>query len=440
MTDSAASFNAPVRARSPAQMARLLVQAAWRRRWLLIIPILIMLPAGLAASKILPLNYVTRSLILLQESGETGPFTREPANAQFITAGERLAALQALLLSDRVLGGVLDDLGITDPQARAIKLGELRNTIWLESAGTNFVEIYHSGPNPTGLARQLENIMARFLEALVPGEYEPAAIQILLEKHARDLAAAQGSKTDLERRQAELAIDSPAAARARLAALDRQRQAKEEELRQAEEAVELARPAGVSSDMTLEQLEQEIHRAANPSGTGGEESEQPMRAQDIAPLRNALARRDGILSEQQRIAAAIETERRNIASYEGLEVQIAGKEREIASAQDQLDATRRLVESIRLRGATGILRAPELIRIVDPPRDPVFPTRSPSIYLLAALAAGALIGLALASIMEFLDTSLRDPGEFSKVAGAPVIARIGGRTGDPVLSDHGRSV
>jgi uncharacterized protein involved in exopolysaccharide biosynthesis len=53
--------------RSPRQVLRFLVQAAWRRRWLLIVPVLIMVPVGLAAAKFMPRTYVTRSLLMLQE-------------------------------------------------------------------------------------------------------------------------------------------------------------------------------------------------------------------------------------------------------------------------------------------------------------------------------------------------------------------------------------
>lgn len=422
--------------RSPTQVTRFLVQAAWRRRWLLIIPVLIMLPAGFAASELMPLNYVTRSLLLLQESGEKGPLTREPTNVQFVTNEERLAALRALLLSDHVLGGVLDDRGISDPASRAVGIRDLRETTWLEGAGTNFIEIYHSGPNPTGLGKQLETVITRFLEALVPEQHQPDAIQILLEKQMRDVAAARALKVELEKQEAS--VGSPAAAQVRLAELEHLRERTVEALRQADKAVELARPAALAN-VTVEQLEQEIVRLANPQENQGEPRQQSMRPEDVAPLQEALARRKAALSEREKIAAAMATEQRNISEYERLQAQIANVDRDIAAAQDKLQATQKRLESVRLGGAVGILRAPELIRIVDPPRDPDFPTRSPIVYLFAALAAGILLGLGLASIAEFLDTSLRDPDEFSEVAGAPVITRIGARKLEPFLLDRPKS-
>jgi uncharacterized protein involved in exopolysaccharide biosynthesis len=223
-----------------------------------------------------------------------------------------------------------------------------------------------------------------------------------------------------------------------LAELDRLRQAKAQEVRQADKAVELARPAALAT-ANVEQLEQDIDRLDNPQGSEGEQREQSMRAEDVATLRDALATHKAALGELEKIAAAMETEQRNISEYERLKAQIADTERDIAAAQDKLEATQKRLESIRLGGAVGILRAPELIRIVDPPRDPDFPTRSPIVYLFAALAAGILLGLGLASIAEFLDTSLRDPEEFSEVAGAPLITRIGARKHQTLLLDRPES-
>lgn len=161
-----------------------------------------------------------------------------------------------------------------------------------------------------------------------------------------------------------------------------------------------------------------------------------MRAEEVAPLRDALARRTAALSEHENVVAAMEAEQRNISEYDRLKAQIADRERDIAVAQDKLEATQKRLESVRLGDAVGILRAPELIRIVDPPRDPEFSTRSPIVYLFAALAAGILLGLGLAGIAEFLDTTLRDPDEFSEAAGAPVITRIGARKHEPFLLDR----
>jgi HPt (histidine-containing phosphotransfer) domain-containing protein len=412
-------------------MIQFLVQAAWRSRWLLLIPVLIALPVGFAASKLMPLNYVSHSLMLLQESGDPRPLSREPTNVQFITNEERLAALRALLLSDYVLLGVVEDLGITDPKARADKIRELRNTVWLDGAGTNFLQIYHSGPNPVGLGKELETVMVRFLEALVPERGGPSATQVLLEKHERDLAAQRALKADREKSLAELSFGDPAAARARLTELALRLEAANERFRQADHAVQqLAGNAGMAGVETVEQLEEEIQRLGGRNGAASAlDNEVP--AQDFGELHQALVMRKSAALEQAEAAAAVEAEQRRISSYERLKTDIAEADRKIATAQSQLESAKRRLDSVQLMQVVGVLRAPELIRIIDPPRDPEFPTRSPMIYFLAALAASALLGLGLAVVSQFLDTRLRDPDDFSEVTGAPVIARVGARARGP---------
>ena len=49
-----------------------LLQAAWRRRYLILIPILVMLPLSIVAAKLLPVPYVAKALLLLQEPGVEG--------------------------------------------------------------------------------------------------------------------------------------------------------------------------------------------------------------------------------------------------------------------------------------------------------------------------------------------------------------------------------
>jgi uncharacterized protein involved in exopolysaccharide biosynthesis len=424
--------------RSPRQVLRFLLQAAWRRRWLLIIPVLIMVPVGLVAAKFMPRTYVTQSLMMLQESGETNPLAPESGNAQFVTNEERLAALRALLLSDRVLGAALDDFGITGAKLRAEKAADLRSTVWLDGAGANFIQIFHSGQKPVGLGKELENVILHFLEALVPDKGEPDAIEMLLQKHTRDLAAANASKADLKRRLAALSIDDLPATQARLEELSRSLSKRAEELRQADKTVQEATPEGLSGITTVEQLDREVARLAKSSE--GNAVSPSVRAEDVAALREALAKRMAAASEQQRAATLVAAEQQKISAYNDLTKRIAATERDIAADQEQVEATRKRLDAARLTSATGILRAPDLIRIVDPPRDPEFPTRSPIIYLFAALAAGVLLGLALASIAEFLDTRLRDPEEFSEVAGVPVITRIANRRHGHLPLDHSEGV
>ncbi len=83
-----------------------LILAAWRRRLLLTLPLLVMLPLSLLWWQLGPRTYVATSLMLLQETGATNPLARESVGAPTGRIQDRIAGLQALLKSDRVLGNV----------------------------------------------------------------------------------------------------------------------------------------------------------------------------------------------------------------------------------------------------------------------------------------------------------------------------------------------
>src|SRR5262245_2660500 len=51
-----------------------IVQGAWRRRFLLIIPVLLMLPISVVAAKNFSVPFEARTLLLLQEPGRGSPF------------------------------------------------------------------------------------------------------------------------------------------------------------------------------------------------------------------------------------------------------------------------------------------------------------------------------------------------------------------------------
>lgn len=74
--------------------------------------------------------------------------------------------------------------------------------------------------------------------------------------------------------------------------------------------------------------------------------------------------------------------------------------------------------------AQGLLRAPERIKMIDPPRDPEVPaTTALKIALLAALAS-LLASIGLAGAAELLDPTIRRPNQLEALTGAPIWARL----------------
>jgi hypothetical protein len=67
-----------------------IVQGAWRRRFLLIIPVLLMLPISVVAAKYLSVPYEARTLLLLQEPGRGSPFVAESTASKEFEQGSEL--------------------------------------------------------------------------------------------------------------------------------------------------------------------------------------------------------------------------------------------------------------------------------------------------------------------------------------------------------------
>jgi uncharacterized protein involved in exopolysaccharide biosynthesis len=302
------------------RIIRDLVQGAWRRRLLIVLPILLMLPVSIAAAIILPKAYMTRALMQLQEAGRDNPFSREgdPA-ATIYRVQERFEGLRALFMSESVLAKALGvEADRLPPAEREAKIGELRQALSLDLIGGDFIEVKLVGEKPEGLGQRLEAVMASFLEALVPEQGGATAAQLMVNARRQELDALVRIREEVQRELAALPPNGSEDAARRLAVLDRE------------------------------------------------------------------------------IAAARESHERYQQRFSG-------------------------ANSVR---SVGILKAPELIRIVDPPRDPATASRSRFMYFLSGITAGGLLGLGLAFIAERLDQRVRHADEASEAAGLPVLAVV----------------
>lgn len=226
----------PGRSRPPfTAVLRRVLEAAWRRRLLIVLPLLLMVPIGLAAAVFMPRVYVARTLLLLQEGGRDNPLARTDVAPDRIQ--ERFAGLDALLKSEQVLQRVLADLPPPaeppTPRRQAQRLRDLQAALSMDLIGTDFLEIRLRGDTAEGLGAALESVTSRFLEALVAGEQGVSASRFLIERKAVERDAAERARAVAADRLAEARSSGSAAAprlAARLAEAERQLAAAEAEL------------------------------------------------------------------------------------------------------------------------------------------------------------------------------------------------------------------
>ena len=99
-------------------------------------------------------------------------------------------------------------------------------------------------------------------------------------------------------------------------------------------------------------------------------------------------------------------------------------EEEIRMAQESHDSISKRFDNAQITGALGKFEAPERIKVIDAPVDPVVPvTPGRILFLVVGIVAGLVAGAGLAAAAEILDTRLRRQHEFEAVCEAPVVSR-----------------
>jgi uncharacterized protein involved in exopolysaccharide biosynthesis len=425
------------------RIIRDLVQGAWRRRLLIVLPVILMLPVSIAAAIILPKAYMARSLMQLQEAGRDNPFAREgdPASSVY-RVQERFEGLRALFMSESVLAKALgEEGGRLPPAEREAKIGELRQALSLDLIGGDFIEVKLAGAKPEGLGKTLEAVMASFLEALVPEQGGATAAQLMVNARRQELDTLVRTRDEVQRELATLLPNGSEDATRRLAALEMNRRGKGDSLARTE--AEIARLRNALGNPSDEQLEKDMaalpaegsRQAGQPIGTDQPANE---RVQNLFALKSLFSLRQGLAAETQGLGADAAALNGRMTHFRELQDRLAGLDRDIAAARESYESYQKRFSGTNAVRSVGILKAPELIRIVDPPRDPATASRSRLMYFLSGITAGGLLGLGLAFVAERLDQRIRHADEASEAAGLPVLAMLRDQDGDKthVRSGH----
>jgi len=186
------------------QLVGRLMHAAWRRRFLLIVPALLLIPVSFAIALLVPGTYTAHTLLLLQEGEKGNPLARDAAVPGSMQ--QRVAGLEALLKSDQVLIPILDLPAGVDPKRISRALQDLRKDLTLDLIGSDFISVDLRGPKSDGLGDQLSRILARFFEVLL-AENAPNAANVVIQRRRDELQAAENERSRL---QAEIAKLLPA--------------------------------------------------------------------------------------------------------------------------------------------------------------------------------------------------------------------------------------
>ncbi len=460
-------------AESPAELGlRDYFEVLQRRKWI-VIEVFVVLVATVAIGSLLQAPVYRATAALLVETQAPSPGRREElplvALAMEVTRSRTIETHKQLITRRPVLEATIADLDYP------LIVEKLRRQISVETfRDTDVVEI-HADNNDPEIATKVANSLADNY-ILLNQEYNRASAESASRFLEEQLATVKEQVTDAEEKiesykRSTGISDLDQETRQRIAGLEElagklavaeaEAQAAAAESRVIEEQLAEEEPFGLrassqQSNPVARELETELARLeAERAGLLAEYAPQssPMRVVDaqIAKLKQQLAHqlemilasttqganpvRDELLTHAARSKAAVAAARNRVTALEQAlrrgEAQlgkIPSRQKELA----QLMRTGKVAErvytlllekyhEVRVAEAMSLSNA----RLVEPAVVPQFPIK-PRYKLNIALACvfGLILGIMLASLVEYLDNTIKDPKEISEVLGVPVLGIV----------------
>ncbi len=458
-----------------------LIYAAWWRRYLIVLPILIMPFVGFAAGKLVPKTYTSTMTMLVQEPASINPFLEDLAIETGLA--ERMQALLEQMRTRTTLSDVASDLGWISPASSPDQvnaaLQRLRTQTRIRLVGQEVVEVAYFDGTPQGMALVVNAVAQRFVDHLLaPAQSSVEASERFLgeelERFTEELNAAELRLAAFKSANAEALpelhmqnVQALADVRQRLSTLRSERSGQEARLGSSTLRVTQTNPILGSIDTRIAALQVELADLLVRYTDAHSEVRRVRDEIEVLRLRRAEIEQESIAAvgaDPERLwnmlssdspetrsliqdqLANLEQGRnslvrldREIETLEAQEAELAERvrryadvEREIVTLERDVEVKRTLMEQLseryemaKVTGSLGRQTTPDLIRIIDQPRDPSAPnTMSLIFYVIAGLFGGIAIGCGLAFAAELLDTTITRPGVIAELVALPVISRI----------------
>ena len=394
------------------------IRAMWRRRVIMLMPLLIVIPLTVLAALFWPTRYETTALILLQEyKGLTG---NVPNYLRTQELKEKINSLEALIQSEYIIQRTLardqkEELSKTD-------LEEYRKRITVEQVGNQFVSVALIGDKSEGLGDELSLILTTLFESLLISDGNALnAPRFVIRKHREDLAAIEKRLREAGATNNPELVAGIESQRAAVLAANDDFQATQNHV--AELRAKLAGEAeGAGFEMDV---------MSSPPAVLLNKLEGLRKTSEEKGDADAVAKLAGFIESARVIDTAARsgeaTRARRDAEKEKLtSLEEAMRERTALEMQAERLRQRAALFEQRLSAAgqpadMQLLSAPAQIQIIDRPKDPRQSLNSRLKILLAGIVAAFAMSGAFALLSEQLDTRLRDTASLKTLAGVPVI-------------------
>ncbi|NUW73005.1 MULTISPECIES: GNVR domain-containing protein [Vibrio] len=460
-----------------------ILTAAWRRRYAIAMPILIMPFVAYAIGVLTPLKYKSHTSMLIQETAKMNPFLEDIAVSTMLK--DRLSALKTLLNSRHVLLSVASDLSLINDSMTASQkdqiIAELSANLTVTQLGKDFIKIEHSSSSPEGMKALLESVSVHFVEELLAPERSSIRdssefLTIHIKKRKQELENAEQALADYYNQHSSATPEMQNENLSRLASLKQTLAEKQAELSGVEQSLgsldqQLSKTNPIVGKLEeqiietrsaltllkakytdthsavqaklreLSRLEKERNQLlqseqpelnsdqlwdiASVTSVSDVGDIQPLLITQLHSLQLVRGRYESLKQETNSLQSMIDELTVNAQSYGSNAKQLLKLQRDVSLKRQLYDELVERYEMAQLTGSLGVFEQNKRVKIIDLPYTPSSPTNfTPTVFAAVGVIAGLVLGIGMAIVLELFDTTIRRRDQLTQISGVPLITAI----------------
>lgn len=465
------------------QRVLIILMGAWRRRYVIAVPVLLFPIIGYIIGKTTPRYYDSHTSMLIQETAKMNPFLEDLAVSTMLK--DRLDALKTLLHSRHILASVAKERGLIPEHPTPAELdyviGELSSSLKVTKLGRDLLKIEYRSSTSEGMEETLEAVSVHFVEQLLAPERSSMVdsqnfLATNIKYRQEELDKAEANLADFKSKNGSLLPEMQLEALGRLAKLKQrlfERQAEyagatktlgsldvqlsktnpvvgkiEEQIIRIRSDLTLLRAKYTDShskvqakirnlrrleverNILLEQTQPTLDSAqlwdiASSSSLENHGENQPVLISQLGDLQKARSNVDSLSEEIKTIQIMISDLEVLTSSFGENEKQLLNLQRDLALKRQLYDNLLERFEMARLTSSLGVFEQEKRVKVIDRPYTPSAPSNLPPIvFLIAGIIGGLGMGAGIALMLELTDTAIRRRDEVEKITGKPVLTRV----------------